>query len=259
MKINSVLLASLLLSPAFASAEEAEVSADITACAERNVPEPDSIRAVRITARDRLGAEQVTVVKMYGRRTEEGSRQLLVRFLEPEDVRGTSFLVLERDGENEMYFMSPDLGEPKRIAGTQRASTLFGTDYSYEDFEHLQAFKRPGSSRRLEDDEIGNRPVYVVESRSVDSDYERILTFVDKETCVALRMEMYEQGGRLRKELDVNPDFVRRKGAIWIANMALMHDLRDATTTQLLVDSTEQDVEFPEGLFSIASPSDDQR
>jgi hypothetical protein len=259
MRLTSALLVSLLLFPASGYAEEADTSADITACAERNVPQPDSIRAVRITARDRLGSEQVTVVKMYGRRTEDGFRQLLVRFLEPEDVRGTAFLILERAGENEMYFDSPDLDAPKRITGTHKSSTLFGTDYSYEDFEHLQAFRRPGSSRRLEDDSIGNRPVFVVESRAADSAYERITTFVDKETCVALRMEMYEAGGRLRKELDVNPDFVRRKGPIWIANMALMHDLRDATTTQLLVDSTEQDVDFPEGMFSLADLRDDQR
>jgi hypothetical protein len=259
MKPAPVLLATLLLSPAVGSAEQADTSAEITACVERNLPEPDCIRAVRITARDRLGAEQVTVVKMFGRRTEKGARQLLVRFLQPEDVRGTAFLILERDGENEMYFQSPEFEAPKRISGTARASTLFGTDYSYEDFEHLQGFHRPGSSRRLDDDSIGNRSVYVVESRSDDSAYERILTFVDKETCVALRMEMYEPGGRLRKELDVNPDFVRRKGPIWIANMALMHDLRDATTTQLLVDSTEQDVDLPEGMFSLAGLSDDQR
>lgn len=252
MKLIWVLLAGLSLCPALVSADEADTASSITACAERSFPEPDSIRAIRITRRDRLGSEQVTVVKMYGRRTEEGYRQLLVRFLQPADVRGSSFLILEREGENEMYIMSPHLGAPKRIMGTQRASTLFGTDYSYEDFEQLQAFRRPGSSRRLEDDEISSRPVYVIEGRSADSAYERIMTFVDKETCVALRIEMYEPGGRLRKELHVNPEFVRRKGPVWVANMVLMHDLRDGTSTQLLVDSTEQDVEFPEGLFSVA-------
>jgi hypothetical protein len=258
----ALLVVTLLIWPPAGYSQEGETSADVTACMQRNVPEPDSIRAVRITARDRLGSEQVTVVKMYGHRTADGFRRLLVRFLEPEDVSGSSFLIIEREGENEMYFKSTELKSPKRITGGLRSSTLFGTDYSYEDFEHLQAFRRPETSRRLEDGTIGNRPVWVIESRPVDpadSDYARILSFVDKSTCVALRMEMYEKSGRLRKELDVNPDFVRRSGSIWIANMSLMHDLRDATTTQLLVDSTEQDVDFPEGMFSLAGLTDDQR
>jgi hypothetical protein len=257
-----LLLVTLLMCAPAGYAQEAETSGDVAACMERNVPEPDSIRAVRITARDRLGSEQVTVVKMYGHRTEDGFRRLLVRFLEPEDVRGSSFLIIEREGENELYFKSTELETPKRITGGLRSSTLFGTDYSFEDFEHLQAFRRPETSRRLEDSTIGNRPVWVIESRPAepgDSAYARILSFVDKNTCVALRMEMYEPGGLLRKELDVNPDFVRRSGSIWIANMTLMHDLRDSTTTQLLVDSTEQDVDFPEGMFSRAGLSDDQR
>ena len=95
----------------------------------------------------------------------------------------------------------------------------------------------------------------MVETRPADpgtSAYERVLSYVDRETCVALRIELFEPGGKLRKEFVANPAFVRREGSRWIAGMALMYDLRDSTTTQVLVDASEQDVALPKSMFQLA-------
>ena len=232
---------------------------DVTACIQRNVPEPDSIRAIRLTSRDRQGSETVTVVKMYGRRNDSGMRQLLIQFREPVDVRGTSLLILEREDENEIYFASPEFPKPKRIAGSNKASRLFGSDFSYEDFEYLEGFRQAGDWKRLEDRKLGDRDCYVAEIRPMTSGYERILSYVDQKTCVPLKMKFYEAGGSLRKELTTNPQYIQQKGSVWIAHMALMEDLRDFTTTQLLVDSTVQDVLLPTDMFSVEGMQVGQR
>lgn len=218
---------------------------------QRNVAEPSSVRAVRISSRDRAGTDRVTLIRIFGRRTEEGHRQLLVRFVEPEDVAGSAFLMLERDGPNEMYFRSSEIPKAKRIAGAGRALALLGTDFSYEDFEHLMAFRRPEESKRLEDEVIRERPVYVVEARPTEgSAYERIVTYVDKETCVALRMELYEAGRGLRKRLMVNPNAVRKLGDIWVPQLALMEDELNFTSTVFMVDSSQQDTSLTAADFT---------
>ena len=251
MRIARIGFAAALLLVTFPETGSAEE--EVARCLEDNMPEPDSIRALRVVARDRTGAERVTVVKLYGARSDEGYRQLLLRFIEPADVAGAAFLMLERPEQNETYFKPGPDQPPKRITGAGSSMALFGSDFSYEDFEYLHGFTRPGETKRLEDAAIDDRAVYVLETRpsaEAQSAYQTIVAFVDKETCIPLRMEMFEVGGRLRKVLSVNPSQVMKRGPVWIAHRALMRDIRDYTTTQLLVDSTEQD-SLPDETFSV--------
>jgi hypothetical protein len=224
---------------------------DVTACVQRNLPHPDSIRAIRFTSRDRVGAKTVTSVKMFGRRSDHGLRQLFVRFLEPDDIRGTALLFLERESDNEVYFASTELEEPRRITGSGRSANLFGTDISYEDFERLEGMRPREPSQRQADETIRDRPVYVIETHPESSGYERIVSYIDQESCLPLLIKFYERGGELRKELTTNPRANLQHGSVWVPHTALMRDLRDLTTTHLMVDSHEQDVLLPDGIFSV--------
>ena len=262
MNSRCLAVTALLISAPASHADEARTLDEVTACVERSIPRPDGIRAVRIVARDRAGSERVTVARVYSRRADDGLQQLLLRVVRPEELRGTSFLILERPGENEIYFKSTELPDVKRIRTAGRSARMFGSDFSYEDFEYWQAVAAPGESKRLEDATIGERPVYVVETRTAkadDSAYEKVVTFVDKKTCIPLRMEFYEPGDRLRKELIVNPHQILQRGSAWVAHMAVIRDIREFTTTQFLVDSTEQEGGLPAAMFSVEGLKREER
>lgn len=257
MRISYLLALAALLSCLGPSwAEAAEPSPEVTACLERNILEPDTIRAVRISSRDRAGFDRDTVIKLHGRRNEAGQREVMVSFVEPEDLKGSSFLMLERSAGTEMYF-KPAPDEPaKRVAGAGRLLNMLGTDFTYEDFEHLLAFDKPRETKRLDDEVLRGRPVYVVESfpqEGPGTAYNRVVTFIDQERCVALRTELYEQGKGLRKTLMVNPTHLRKKGNVWIPQLAIMEDLLNYTSTVFLVDSTEQGP-LPDELFRATAP-----
>ena len=246
------------LTPSAWSAEGAGPGDEVTACLERNIAEPDTIRGVRISSRDRAGFDRDTVLKIHGRRNAANQREVMVSFVEPEDVAGSSFLMLERPGGTEMYFRTSADEPAKRVSGAGRLLNLLGTDFTYEDFEHLLAFDKPRSTKRLDDDVLRGRKVYVVEAipnEALGSAYNRIVTFVDQEKCVALRTELYEKGKGLRKTLMVNPTHLHKKGNVWIPQLALMEDLLNYTTTVFMVDSTEQQ-ELPEEMFQAAGSSD---
>jgi hypothetical protein len=250
MRPARLILPLLLVAPLAGHAEEPLEVEEVAQCARRNLPEPDTIRAVRIVERDRVGAERTTVVKIYVRRTGEKRRQVLIRFEQPEELRGSAFLMLEREGENELYFKSTELPAVKRISGPAKAEQLLGGDFSYEDFEYLQGFSQPGEWKRLEDAAVSERPVYVVETRPTQSAYQRVVAFVDKKTCVALRIEFFESSKRLRKVLTVNPRQVLKRGSVWLPHMALMRNIEELTTTMFLVDSSQQGP-IPEGAFDL--------
>ena len=243
----------ILLTPLWGVAQDEKPVEQILECVAANVPPPGNIRALRLTARDRIGSKRVTRLRIHAHRTEDGQRRVLVQFVEPPEMVGASLLLMQADNENRIYYMSPELDHPKRLTGAERSLELFGTDLSYEDFERLEALNRPGASERLEDDTVAGRPVYVVHTFPADraaSDYGAVVSHFDQETCVPLKVEMFDRGGVLRKQLLVSPDQVRRRGEAWIPHQALMQDVVDFTETQVLVESVELGVRTTDEQFS---------
>jgi hypothetical protein len=233
----------------------ATTAGSAAACFARHAPEPDSVRAIRMTARGRDGEKTVVVLRMYGRRGPEGLGRLFIRLEQPEEVRGTALLVLERpQGESEIYLASPELPAPRRISGPTRADGLFRTDFSSEDLQRLQQGWRPGGDelKMLPDARVGDRAVYVAEARPKQSAYERVLISLDQESCLPLQIQFFEPGqARPRKELTTDPRSNLKHGEVWVAHSALMRDLQNLTTTHLMVDSHEQDQLLPDGQFTV--------
>jgi len=247
--LSSLGIAALALG---APAASATTDAEVKACIERNTPEPENVRAVRITRRDpRAGSKRIIVLRLFGRRAPDGGRQLLVRFLEPEDIRGASILLLEREGASEVYMASPELPKPQRVRSTDRAGLLFGTDVSFEDLEWLEGFRVASALERKADAKEGLHDAYVMETHPDDSAYSRVLSYVDKETCLPLRMELFGANGRLRKEVTTDRRAHVRHGDAWVAHDMLVRDVRDLTSTHFMTDTHQQDVLLPDNLFSV--------
>ncbi len=249
MRLAALALAGIVMASPAGAAPEFGTLDEISACIRRNTPDVTSLQAVEFSARDRLGDERTTRVKIASRRTPEGYRKVLAQITAPEDVKDTSFLIEEGEGGISMSVYSPGLDVPKSIAGGEASGSLFGTDFSYEDFERLQGMNWEAEAQgftRQEDGSVDDRPAYVLESRPETSSYERILAYVDKETCIALRTELYETGRRLRKVLIADPEEVRELDGAWFAHDLVMLDLRDQTQTRLVVQSVSTGLELPE-------------
>ena len=135
---------------------------------------------------------------------------------------------------------------------------LFGTDFSYDDFENWRSFQRSGKAERLPDAIVAERAVYVVSSvpgSQEVSAYEKIVTSVDRETCVVLQVDSFEPGGRLRKVLRADPTKVQQVGELYIAGALELEDVVDQTHTKVKVDEVKLDVDIPDGRFRPADLS----
>jgi hypothetical protein len=233
----------------------AEPGAAAAACFEKSAPQPDSVRAIRMTARDRSGEKTIVVLRLYGRRGADGLGRLFLRLDQPEEVKGTALLVLEQpSGDSEIYLASPELPTPRKVSGPARADGMFRTDFSSEDLERLQQGWRPGAGelKPLPDGRIADRAVYVIETKPTESAYERIVFSLDQESCLPLLVRFYERGrDQPRKELTTDPRSNLKHGDQWVAHSALMRDLQNLTTTHLMVDSHAQDQLLPDGQFTV--------
>ncbi len=246
-------LLTLLLCPPAASADEA--LDQVVKCMEANVPAKTSVQRIEFRARDRLGQEQITRAKISGKRFEDGFRRLLLHFYEPPDVRGSALLIFEKQNGNDMFLYSPELKRTRRISARSAAGSLFGTDFSYEDFERYQGIHSRSEAERRPDSVLGEQPVYVLVSTPAPEDespYESVVSFVSKKTCVALRIESYEPGGRLRKLITVDPSQLVQEGGIWVAQEVLVKDLRDETQTLMVIEEIEVDQPLSDKRFRLA-------
>ena len=228
---------------------------EVTDCVRSNAPERSSVQLVEFTAVDRIGGERVSRAKILGKKFEDdGLKRLLMRFTKPLDVRGAAFLAIEQGERNpDMFLYTPAIRTVKRVTGQAGGGKLFGTDFSYEDFVRWQGLNQPSESRRLPDAVEAGQPVWVVEllpDPNSASDYERVVIFVDQETCVSLKTESYEGGDTPRKVLTANPEQLLEEGGVWFATELLMRDLRDETHTRVVIEDVEVDRDLKDNMFS---------
>jgi len=244
----------LVLPLALASSATAELdSAEaIDACYKGNFPNESSVQTVSMNSKDRIGAITSSKAKLYWKKFDDGKSKIRMSFYKPAEMRGAGLLMLEKSSRNDMLIYLPELGRVKRVTKRMTSSSMFGTDFSYEEFERIQGIANDAPTTRLEDEVVQNRPSYVLEVRPEDGEsaYERIKSWVDKETCVSLRAEFYERGDKPRKIMTADSSLLTQKGTIWMTRETLMQDLRDETETVMRVEEVEVDVKIPRKIFS---------
>ena len=71
--------------------------------------------------------------------------------------------------------------------------------------------------------------------------------------CVPVKSEMWESGERLRKVLTIDREALHRSNGAVLPKQLLMRDLRDETSTELLIEDIQINVDIPRKLFSTSS------
>ena len=228
----------------------AEIPEVARMCMDKNTPAISSMQTVELRARDRSGYEQVLLADAYWKRFPDQRSKILMYFHEPVDIRGARFLIIENTPENDMYMYMPGLFKVRKITSKRISSSILGTDFSYEDFERLHGVFTDLRAEQYPDEVLDGRPVYVINSYpDGDSGYEKIKTYIDIETCISLRTELFESGHQLRKTLTVDPADIKKEGGIYVPYALLMQDLRDKTETRMVVQEITIDVPLLDDMF----------
>ena len=242
-----------LCGPAAARDRDAMTPDDILDCVEASGPEKSSVQVGRMRVEDAKGSVREARAEAWWARFDDLSH-ILVRFSAPEDLRGSSLLVLEKPEEkSEMFMYLPELQRVKRVSSHTMSASVFGTNFSYEDVERLYGLANNLSSRRLDDATYAGRAVFVVESvPSEDSDsiYQRIVETIEQERCVALKLEFFERDDEPRKIITVDPDRFRQVGRAWIPDEFRIVDTRDGGQTTVIIESIEVDLDLSRRMFS---------
>jgi len=177
----------------------------------------------------------------------KGIRKSLIKFLEPADVKDTSFLHIENlKGEDEQFLYIPAIKKTRRIAGSQRSSSFMGSDFSYSDFEKRDVDS--GEHSLIKEENYNGHDVYVVESIPRDDpDYSKFVQWIRKDNFVPIRVDFYDKKGNLIKRLEVEK--LENIDGYWISTKTVMQSLTKNKKTVIEIIEIKNNIEIPEKYF----------
>jgi outer membrane lipoprotein-sorting protein len=128
----------------------------------------------------------------------------MVNFLSPADVRGTKTLLIEHSGgDDDIWIYLPAMKKVRRLVASNKKDSFVGTDFSYGDVIGHKV--EDWTHKVVSQEKIGDRECYVVESLpkrpevADNTGYSKRVSWIDKQSFVAIRGEIYDQSGGLLK------------------------------------------------------------
>ena len=241
------------------AAAEPRTAAEIEACVAANMPSTSSVQTIKLRAKDRIGAVTESKATIYWKKFEDGKSRVRLDFTEPSDLRGAAVLLLDRkEGARDIFMYVPELRSVKRVTTHMMGGSIFGTNFSFEDFETIEDYAAKARPERKDDVVLDGAPTWVLESHPSAgefSSYTRVVEYIDPATCTRIKTELYEAGDRLRKVASSDRKTLTRTGGITYAPALTLRDLHEGTETELVIEKVEVGAEVPSKLFSQASLS----
>jgi hypothetical protein len=236
-----------------APARAQEGAEEVLACMRRNAPQAALVQTIELASTGRDGKERTQTAKLSVKRGDDGLGRLLLRVEEPADVRGTAFLLLQKQKGSDMFVYLPELKRVRRVSARQLGGKLLGSDFSYEDLQQLFAQGSEGETRRLPDAEKDGRAVYALEAtpaKGSGSEYRKITSLVDRESCLPLEIVFYAKGEAPRKRLTVDPARITKEGAVHVPRLVRLEDLERETESRLITHAVTIDPSLRDSLFT---------
>ena len=129
----------------------------------------------------------------------------LVNFLSPSDVRGTKTLLIEHSSaDDDIWIYLPAMKKVRRLVASNKKDSFVGTDFSYGDVIGHRV--EDWNHKLLRQEKIGGKDCYVMESTpkraevAGNTGYSKRISWIDKESYVAIRGEIYDENGELLKK-----------------------------------------------------------
>jgi len=201
-----------------------------------------------ITARN--GSTTERLIDQYEKEGPRGNRTVIV-FQNPPTVAGTRFLTMDNPGgASDQWIFLPSLGRVRRIAASEGSGSFMGTDMSYDDISSMRRDVNLDRHTILREENLNGRACYVIESIPRDSSYQysKMIQWIDKNSYVAYKAELYDRRGNLNKILEIL-ELKEVQGQL-SAVATKMSTVNAGTSTTIYADILKYNDPIPEGVFT---------
>ncbi|MDR1029695.1 MAG: outer membrane lipoprotein-sorting protein [Treponema sp.] len=201
-----------------------------------------------LTAKD--GATSERQIDQYSKDGPKGNRTI-IQFQRPAGVAGTRFLTMENPGNaDDRWIFLPSLGKVRRIAASEGSGSFMGTDLSYDDISSADRDVGLDTHTLVREETLNGNPCYVIESVPRDRSYQysRMAQWIDKNTKVNYKIELYDRRGTLVKVFETL-ELKEVQGRL-SPMVTKMSTLAAGTSTTIYADILKYDDPIPEGVFT---------
>lgn len=215
-----------------------------------DVKEPTySHSAVRMDLIDANGTTESRMVEEWGRKID-GLSSVVMIFRSPASVKNTRFLQVENaDRANDKWIYLPALRNTRRVASSEGDKSFMGTDATYDDMETRKVER--DNHELLGEEKVGSYDCYKVKSTAKDpkdSQYAWRISWIDKNTYVPVKVEMYDKHEQLLKVLTVEK--LEQKSGYWIPMTDYLKNVQTGHSTRLDIQQIEIDKPVSDKLFT---------
>ncbi|MBP9015564.1 MAG: outer membrane lipoprotein-sorting protein [Candidatus Atribacteria bacterium] len=199
----------------------------------------------KMTLIDSKGKEEAREMVMYSKDEGEDVVSIIVRFLNPADVKGVTLLSIK--GGESMYLYMPAFKKVRRIASSEKNEKFMGTDFTYDELGGSYSREDYNSTLIEETEEI-----YKLEliPQDPESNYSKLLMEVDKEKFYFRKIEFYDKDANLWKTLEIPEIEEEEDGSITVKKINLT-DLKENHKTTIEMGSIEKNIPLPDNFFSV--------
>jgi outer membrane lipoprotein-sorting protein len=130
----------------------------------------------------------------------------LITFDAPSDIKGTKTLLIEHsNADDDIWIYLPAMKKVRRLVASNKRDSFVGTDFSYGDVigHKVTAWLH----KFIKEDNVGGKECYVIESVPKNhevqeiSGYSKRISWVEKKSWVAVRVDIYDTNGELLKKM----------------------------------------------------------
>ncbi len=179
----------------------------------------------------------------------QGKEYAYMEFTAPARDKGTRFLMIE----DEMWIYIPAVEKATKIAGHMLRQSMMGSDFSYDDVAENEKLLDLYEVELISSDTVDDRETYKLQlTAKVDEvNYFYETLWVDKETYIPVKTELYAKSGKLMKEVMV-VDFQKIDGHNYPTRIIMVNKLRKDTYTELFLEEIQLDAIVPKKIFTKA-------
>ena len=225
----------------------------VRACAEKGLPEFSLSQMQDVDVVGKTGFVRKSSREVFWKRFENKRSKAVVRVVAPQQEVGVAVLYLETERVHANWYMyQKEFKRPRRVTGSGISGSVLGTDFSYEDFEHIEEIIYTGEVTRMPDVELDGHMFYVIERQpgNSSSQYSLVKGFIDQVLCVPMRTEFYDHSMQLKKALIVNRLAVKKINDRWIPHETTMFDYSRKTHTIFTNHDIKIDIELHNSMFT---------
>lgn len=251
--MNGFLLSGLILNAGKVFPQEAR---EITDRAQHTI----SMNSLQMTSTlqiiDDKGRERVRKMEIESGEFN-GITKMLIRFLSPPDVAGTSLLICDyKDKSDELWIYLPALRKNRRIVSDEKGKSFMGSEFSNVDLS--VPVQQDFTYSLLPAENFQGKEYWKVEAVPVSNrlqgeyGYSKRIMWIEKYTFLTWKIGFYDLKGNLQK-IQLFSDYRKLSGGKYFAGIMSKENLQTGRKSLMITDKLTENVKMDENRFTPAS------